>query len=347
MKRYLAIHIALHFALSTNAQHDGPYVFYKESAVVKSIRDGAAIETKLPKDKVVQVPLSATQFLSVRLKDSLSVPASVYPEQKKLFVFSDIEGELDGFLSILKGNSVIDENNKWIYRDGHIVICGDLFDRGKDVTTVLWFLYYLEDEALKNGGMVHVVLGNHDLMNLNGDFRYVQFKYFQHAEKFGMHYRDLYAANTELGRWLRTKNVMEKIGDHVFLHAGISKEVVEQKTSIEEINRLSRPWFDKPTIEMPDNVDKFIGANSYSLTWYRGHFSATKEEELQIDEALRFFSAKRIFIGHTVMSEITSLYSYGKVIAVDVNHHTGNHQAVLIENGKLYRVDVNGKRTNL
>ncbi len=52
-----------------------------------------------------------------------------------------------------------------------------MFDRGEQVTECLWLIYSLEEKAKAVGGYVHFVLGNHEIMNLQGDFRYVQEKY--------------------------------------------------------------------------------------------------------------------------------------------------------------------------
>ena len=87
-----------------------------------------------------------------------------------MFVLSDIEGEFAAFKSLMQGNGIMDQNYKWTFGDGHLVICGDLFDRGNRVTEYLWLLYKLEDEAKAQGGYVHVILGNHDIMNLKRRF---------------------------------------------------------------------------------------------------------------------------------------------------------------------------------
>ena len=73
------------------------------------------------------------------------------------------------------------------------VICGDLFDRGTEVPATMWLLYKLEEEAKLKGGYVHTILGNHDIMNLAGNFKYVDQKYFLNAEKLNLSYADLYS----------------------------------------------------------------------------------------------------------------------------------------------------------
>ena len=86
--------------------------------------------------------------------DSISSP-------DKLIAISDIEGNFENGVKFffMDGN---DTNYNWIFGNGHLVIAGDLVDRGKYVTQCLWLTYYLEREAEKSGGKVHYLLGNHE-----------------------------------------------------------------------------------------------------------------------------------------------------------------------------------------
>lgn len=89
---------------------------------------------------------------------------------------------------------------------------------------IFWLFYKLEAEAAECGGRVSVMLGNHEPMELAGDMRYAKPKYKLLAEKLGMSYRHLFFPNTELGKWLGTRNAMQVIGRNLFVHAGISRD---------------------------------------------------------------------------------------------------------------------------
>ena len=67
---------------------------------------------------------------------------------------SDPHGRLDCVVSLLQGNGIIDENLNWNYDSNHLMILGDIFDRGDDVTQILWLIYKLEQEAAQAGGCV-------------------------------------------------------------------------------------------------------------------------------------------------------------------------------------------------
>lgn len=61
-------------------------------------------------------------------------------------------------------------------------------------------------------------------MNLKGRLDYVRDKYEDNADTLNLNYDKWYSLNSELGgKWLRSKNGIEKIGNLLFLHAGIRK----------------------------------------------------------------------------------------------------------------------------
>jgi len=108
------------------------------------------------------------------------------------------------------------------------------------------------------GGSVHVLLGNHEIMNMSGDLRYVQPAYFDHARLLGKDYMQLFDENTELGRWLRSKNIIQKTGRFLCMHAGMSYEILNRKLSLEAINELVRPWYARWKSDLPGYLRIFL-----------------------------------------------------------------------------------------
>jgi len=92
---------------------------------------------------------------------------------ERLVVIPDIHGAYPEFEALLLTTGVIDETLAWAGGETHLVSLGDLLDRGSDSRKAMDLLMRLQKEAPMHGGMVHVVLGNHELMNLTGDMRYV------------------------------------------------------------------------------------------------------------------------------------------------------------------------------
>jgi hypothetical protein len=85
----------------------------------------------------------------------------------------DLHGDYDNFVQILRGTKMVDSDLHWTAGKTHLVQTGDIMDRGPDPKKIFDLLMNLEKEAEAAGGMVHVLLGNHEEMNLtNIIFRY-------------------------------------------------------------------------------------------------------------------------------------------------------------------------------
>ncbi|MBT0552527.1 metallophosphoesterase [Riemerella anatipestifer] len=220
------------------------------------------------------------------------------------------------------------------------------FDRGLNITECLWLVYKLEKEAEKQGGKVHFILGNHEMMNLKGELKYVRDKYHENADTLKLDYGKWYANNTELGRWLRTKNGVEKIGDFLFVHAGIRKDFPE-KYNLKEINENIRKSIDTNFEKGKKRDDVFIG--NESPLWYRG---IAKEDEAQkdVENTLAKYKSSKMIIGHTIFEKIQFLYNQ-KVIAIDLEHKKNSDKgkmfALWFENGDFKITDQNGTKTAL
>lgn len=135
----------------------------------------------------------------------------------------------------------IDAELRWSFGKGHLAILGDVFDRGPHQTELLWLICKLEAEAERAGGGVHLALGNREAMVLSGDQRYLHPKYQRVAATLqSPSYSALWNEQSLLGRWLRTKAAVFRLGDYVCLHGGISREIVDRGLTLAEINNAVR-----------------------------------------------------------------------------------------------------------
>lgn len=91
----------------------------------------------------------------------------------RIVAVGDIHGAFSRFRSILRETGVIDGRDRWVGGTTVLVQTGDVLDRGPDARRVLDLLMRLEREAERAGGRVHVLLGNHEVMRMVGDLRYV------------------------------------------------------------------------------------------------------------------------------------------------------------------------------
>jgi hypothetical protein len=281
----------------------------------------------------------------VQLKQQLQNEKPETANAGKLLALSDIEGNFAAFRELLQVNAVMDENFDWTFGNGQLVLIGDFFDRGEQVTEVLWLIYSLEEKAKAAGGYVHFILGNHEIMNLSGDLRYVQHTYLETAGLLKEKYEDLYGENSELGRWLRTKNIIEKISDLLFMHGGFSSEMNNLGLSIARINDLARPSYSQDVYKYRDKKLAVIYDGKTSPFWYRGYYWGNdRASQQQVDSTLSEFGNKFIITGHTIVADTISVWFGGKVLNTDVHHAAGKSEALLVEDGKFYRVNTVGQK---
>ncbi|WP_170865288.1 metallophosphoesterase [Hymenobacter psychrotolerans] len=335
---------------------DGPVVYYQGATLISwqiAPRNGKLqlLTDTLKADAVLTCFVSETnrQF-RVPLRPTPAQPeVAEYAAVPKLLALSDIEGNFKGFEQLLRGAGVVDQNLNWQYGQGHLVLVGDFFDRGLNVTECLWLMYKLEQEAVQAGGKVHFIVGNHERMNLTGHYKYLRRKYRANADTLGLPYEKWYGSHSLLGRWLRTKNVVERIGTTLFAHGGISPELAAQNLPLTRLNDLARYSLDVPVAHLTPQ-EKQATQPPTSPDWYRG-LAQEKPAEVQVDQVLKTYGATTMVIGHTPVEAIKPLY-HGKIIAIDLPHQercdAGQPlQALLIENGKLSVVDSQGKRQAL
>lgn len=341
-------------------QVDGPYVAYRNGQVFVSYinKDGDAsmvATDSFPEAGRDTISLHVNtdqpgQTFTVKLKPALLAEEPETAMPAKQLVLSDIEGNFGAFRKLLQAAGVIDTAFNWTFGNGHLVLGGDFVDRGEQVTEVLWLIYSLEEKAKAAGGRVHYVLGNHEIMIMSGDTRYINPRYRLHVALIGARaYEFLFDENTELGRWLRTKNIMEKIGENLFIHAGISPEINDMRINVNSINILARPFYADSIGAYPEKDKKLpIIFSDFGPFWYRGYYKkdAVGMQET-VDASLRKFKVKHIFTGHTIVAETISLFWGNKVINTDLHHAEGKSEAVLIEDGKYFKVNSAGERTPL
>ena len=352
---------------------DGPYLFRgkdkskgKVLKVIQSVNQYHILEEFV--DLSASTNLTCTvdnedrDVFTVPILKKIKPPKSTYKQPQKLLAISDIEGNFNAFYSLLVANGVMDKAYNWTYEKGHLVLIGDFMDRGDNVTQVLWLIYKLEQEAEKKGGQVHFILGNHEILNLQGKTNYVDEKYIRLAQKYAQKedknaaYSKLMSDNQELVKWMKSKNAMEKIGNTLFVHGGISPELVKAGFKIDEINAIIRTRLNNgPSNNELDRQDEKFLLASHGPLWYRGlatpyrnYYKKCTDKEVQ--KALKHFRVDHIAIGHTIANKV-SLDFNGRVIRTDVSHgkekgSTGT-QGLLILNDQLFRVDGQGTKEGL
>ncbi len=276
---------------------------------------------------------------------------SVYKNVSKVLALGDIHGNYKALLNYLITNKIINKKLNWIWGDGHLVLLGDVFDRGNKVTESLWLIYQLDIKARKQGGRVHMLLGNHEVMVLTNDTRYMNKKYEVFSNYFLRDYSLFFDIKSELGHWLRDRNTIVKINDVIYSHAGISPMIYELKLSLDTINVLLRNFLHDTKFPEKGDVTEHIISTSGPL-WYRGYVMEWDDNALisqeEVDTILNYYEADILVVAHTENDSITPLYN-NKVIAIDIPICNQNSvlEGLLIVNGNFSCVCGDGKTKEL
>ena len=262
--------------------------------------------------------------------------STTFPAADSLYVVGDTHGDFDALVTGLRRAGLIDERLHWTGRRKQLVFAGDLTDRGPDVNRLLWFVYQLERDAARQGGRVHVVLGNHELMVMLGDLRYVHARELDIARAHGVSYYRMFDPRmTLLGRWLASKPAVIRIGRVAIVHGGVAPEyaiggvrAVDDTLAKYAAEDLFYYWSDTTATIRIDSASYaaresfFWGARS--VFWHRDYVQSDTTTA-QLDAALRALDADVMVVGHTAVPEIASLHG-GRLIAV----HTPRFGAELL-----------------
>ena len=92
---------------------------------------------------------------------------------ERVIAIGDLHGDYDRYIDVMESAGLIDRNGKWSGGQTHLVQTGDITDRGADSRKIIDHLVKLAKQAKKKGGYVHLLIGNHETMNVVGDLRYV------------------------------------------------------------------------------------------------------------------------------------------------------------------------------
>ncbi len=327
---------------------DGPHVYWVDSsrAVVLYVCHGAV--------KLERVQVADTLRFHGLCADSLEEyrlaarPPRIEPDAfggvPRILAVSDVHGDYDRLVTFLQRAGVVDRRLRWAWGDGHLVVDGDVFDRGAGVTQALWLIRRLEDEARASGGRVHYLLGNHELMALRGDTRYVNPKYLGGIVRLSrVSYEDLVGPDMELGRWLRTKHVAIRLNDILFVHGGLSPAMAARGLALADLNAAVRGMIDLKSYELAlgDHPAFLLGTGG--PLWYRGYHYAMdgaypQISAPQLDSVLAFYGARAVVVGHTELPGVRRLYD-GRAWGVDVPVDSlGGFQGLLWEGGTFTQV---------
>jgi hypothetical protein len=103
----------------------------------------------------------------------LLVSAAAGPAPSRIVAVGDVHGAYDEFTAILQEVGLIDGRRTWTGGAATFVQTGDVVDRGAKQRQCLDLLMDIQRQAPRDGGAVIALLGNHEVMNVIGDLRYL------------------------------------------------------------------------------------------------------------------------------------------------------------------------------
>ena len=320
--------------------NDGPYIF---------LENGNLETLWVEKGELYQKSYSAKEDFTFDHQDLPRINLSQkikwesktkgkYKTSDSVVAISDIHGQYDVFRSLLQKHNVIDDNDNWSFGEGHMVIVGDVMDRGDKVMECLWMIYKLEQQAEHAGGKVHFLLGNHELMVMNGNLAYLHPKYRYTSALAKKPYNEFFSKETALGKWLASKNVILKLNDVLYVHGGLSQQALSLNLSIDQINSLFKKkiyYNNEEDIEQdPVLTTLYYGDGPL---WYRGYAYPYSYNKESVDQLFEFLDASKIVVGHTSLPEIKALYDR-RIILIDSSIKLGKSGEVLIIRDDEYYV---------
>ena len=291
---------------------------------------------------------------------------SVLPPVKRIIVIGDIHGDWEMTQQLLKAGKLIDDDGNWVGADTVVVQVGDQIDRcrykfgsnnpscdkpeatnpdeGSD-WKILQYFTNLHKQAIKVGGAVYSLMGNHELMNVEGDFRYVSYEgrreFINYKKPDNTIIEDGYEARlwafkpgNPISEFLAcTRQMALIIGSNLFVHAGLLP-IIAKKYSVKSLNQLMSLYlWDK--LDKPSDYNEIFFTSDVSPLWNRvfGNIGMQhvnrSSEYLDLAEAKdkcssllnplkEIYQVDKIYVGHTpLMDNGISSVCNGKVWLTD------------------------------
>jgi hypothetical protein len=260
----------------------------------------------------------------------------------RIVAVGDVHGDLDALIRILAGMSILDVDGRWCAHDTQLVLIGDLNDRGPESVNVMDFVMALESEAEEAGGRVRALLGNHELLAVQQDYRYMRPAEFGELEGFaygGLTGVDaIFRGDSPYARWIRKRPALLKIGTTMFVHAGLQQWGCEWTP--DQVNAHIASWvaYFQGVGESPDLSSLWLIEEDGGGPLWTRHFGALTlpsddpaELRARLNHILEGLGTERLVVGHVPTEylgfEIAFPHSvYGwRVAAIDtgISRHFG------------------------
>lgn len=288
---------------------------------------------------------------------------------ERVVAIGDLHGDYKQYLNVMRSAGLINKSGKWAGGKTHLVQTGDVLDRGDDSRKIVDHLVKLAKQAKRKGGYIHLLIGNHEAMNVTGDLRYVtkgEFKAFEGRNAVRLQdmqwqrqvewmraniltfeeinlatYRTEWEQRVPLG-WVEHRQAWSFSGDYGQWVKG-NPVAIQVNDTIFLHGGISEKYCQFSLQSLTEQVIAAMESYNPSVTsivddpwgplWYRG---LAQEEEAEVfsqtlDNILNRYGAKRIVVGHTPTGGVVWPRFDQRVVVNDtgIAAYYGSHKGVL------------------
>jgi hypothetical protein len=291
---------------------------------------------------------AAAPALAASARKSVAGTSQRRTAKGRVIAIGDLHGDLGAARRALRVAKVIDNNDAWIGGDTTLVQTGDLLDRGNEERPLLELFEHVAASAEKAGGALLRLNGNHEVMNVAGDMRYVTEPGFVAFAEYAQGtlpaalrdapplQRGRLAAFFPGGPWARRLSeypIVLIVNDTVFTHGGLLMKHVEY--GLERMNSDVSAW-----MRGTGRLSSLL-AGDEAPYWVRNYGENVSDADCQqLGEVLGKLAVKRLVIGHTPQQHGVTFACERRVARIDVGLSSfyGNNPAAVLE------IDTNGER---
>jgi hypothetical protein len=272
------------------------------------------------------------------------------PASDRVVGIGDLHGDLQAARDALELAGAIDAENDWIGGKLVVVQTGDQLDRGDDEPEIVALFDALAEKARAKGGAVISLNGNHEVMNVQGDFRYVTGEGFSDFASYAGSARDpaelMRVPSSARGRAvaffpggplalrLAERPITAIVGDTLFVHGGVLP--AHASYGLARANEQTRAWMRGELAALPPILD-----GDQAPIWTRAYGDVVVPDSAceTLSSVLAGLKVERMVVGHTVMKDGISSACNERVWRIDVglSKHYGGATAVLEIQGDRVR----------
>ena len=332
----------------------------------------------------------------------------ILPAVDRIICIGDIHGDFKLMIDCLELGKVIKRNPnidkktypknindyQWTGNKSVVVQVGDQIDRCRPTLTkcddptatpddegsdiiILEFMSDLHKKALESGGAVYSLLGNHEIMNVEGNMNYVSYEgakqFLDDKDIEGQETKKIYKDGIEKRRnnfsqgekyakfMACTRQSVLIIGSNIFVHAAVTPKIAEKfkRNNLQNINIAVRKWLlgelDNNSQIKNDKGNAFklgqiLTTMDVSLFWPRilGHLPSDKTQKGTDDKVidtcaqnlypvLDMFNCNNMIVGHTPQFSLDKFNPHGISSACNFKEKTLKENLTDQDNVKKFK----------